>query len=383
MATEKLSAAEATRRQELGSAWILRRALKDNIRYKSWEDILDDPKYDELGGKKGIYPEIDKEWLQTFFMQQKTMLEEFSNTRFTEFNREYGFMKFISDLVKSEYGISKKDSWDPADIWCIKDEPKVIREITKIVNDGRAENIQALNAVLRTMFKQRQVVGVSLKKVSGKQAFYEEINIDSGLEFLDGKNYVFHTKEIRIDLSLKLGLTFGTQDTTIFVDAMENGKKIVYKIQMKATSTSDFNNLKWEPTASTGTSARLGKAPVNLVSEILKDYKVKFTNSYKNFPMTAKEFKADVEEYSKMFDFVNRKTTTKVKDSKEFVGNMTKVFMMEPHTANSKLMQLTFLYGILKLQEKERDKLITNILFIAQKKDIADKYGFGPFGKLY
>ena len=130
MATN-LSAAELTRQQELGSAWILRRALKDNKTYTTWEDILDDPKYEELGGKKGIYPTVDKEWLQTFFLQQKKMLEEFSNPRFTEFNREYGFMKYISDLVKNKFGISKKDSWDPADIWCIKDEKKVISDIER------------------------------------------------------------------------------------------------------------------------------------------------------------------------------------------------------------------------------------------------------------
>jgi hypothetical protein len=53
-----LSATERTRKQELGSAWILRRALKDNQKYNSWEDITKDKKYSELGGKKGIYPEI-------------------------------------------------------------------------------------------------------------------------------------------------------------------------------------------------------------------------------------------------------------------------------------------------------------------------------------
>ena len=97
---KKYSAAQLTRMQELGSAWIFRRALKDKIRYKKWEDILNDPKYDELGGKNGIYPNVDKDWLETFYLQQKKMLEEFSNSKFTEFNREYGFMKYISNLVK-------------------------------------------------------------------------------------------------------------------------------------------------------------------------------------------------------------------------------------------------------------------------------------------
>ena len=106
--TKTLSAAELTRQQELGSAWIFRRALKDNIRYTKWQDILNDPKYEELGGKNGIYPTVDKDWLETFFLQQQKMLQEFSDSSFTEFNREYGFMKFISEVVKNKFGISNK-----------------------------------------------------------------------------------------------------------------------------------------------------------------------------------------------------------------------------------------------------------------------------------
>ena len=41
---DSISETEATKRQELGSAWIFRRALKDNMKYKSWEDIIKDPK---------------------------------------------------------------------------------------------------------------------------------------------------------------------------------------------------------------------------------------------------------------------------------------------------------------------------------------------------
>ena len=33
-------------------------------------------------------------------------------------------MKFISDLCREKFDISKKDTWNPADIWCIKDEKK-------------------------------------------------------------------------------------------------------------------------------------------------------------------------------------------------------------------------------------------------------------------
>ena len=222
--------AAITRKQELGSAWILRRALKDNMRYDSWEDIMRDPKFDELGGKKGIYPEVDKEWLQTFYLQQKKMLIEFSNPKFTEFNREYGFMEYITKLVKSRYGIGKKDTWDPADIWCIKDERKVITDINKLINDDRLETVNELNAVLRTLFKDRIVVGVSLKKVSNKQAMYEEVNVEStDFPSFDDLNYTI--SDLGINLNVKRDTSsFATQDSYVNVAASEDGKKVFVRI---------------------------------------------------------------------------------------------------------------------------------------------------------
>jgi hypothetical protein len=151
--------AQTTRMQELGSAWIMRRALNDNVSYKDWQSIRKDPKYKEL---VKIYPDVDEspDWLQTFFGQQKKMLEKFSNAQFTEFNREGGFMQYISDLVKTKYGISKKDTWNPADIWCIKNQDKVIKTFKENVEGSKlSQTIEELNAIQREMFKSKQVVG--------------------------------------------------------------------------------------------------------------------------------------------------------------------------------------------------------------------------------
>ena len=58
------------------------------------------------------------------------MLREYSSPRFTEFIRDGGFMKYQGRtdsfmeykaiLINKNYGISKKDNWNPADIWLIK-----------------------------------------------------------------------------------------------------------------------------------------------------------------------------------------------------------------------------------------------------------------------
>lgn len=378
----KLSEAEATRKQELGSAWIFRRALKDNITYNDWEDILNDPKYMELGGPKGIYPEIDTSWLKTFYMQQKTMLKEFSSPKFTEFDRDEhgGFMEFITNLVRKKYGITKKDAWNPADIWCIQNENKVISEMEKITKGSSFDELQELNTYLRTLFEKRIVVGISLKKISGKQALYEEVNVGSGLEYLN-KDYTFDVSKIKIDLSLKSGneIKFSTQDTTMFVDAMQHGKKVTFKYQITTISSSRFNNLKWEPTASTATAARLGKAPVEMVKDTLKMYKINFSNSNKDYPKTSEEFNKDVDKYVKMFKEVQKHATTNINSDKEFVSNFLKVFMVNPPIANTKLMQLDFVYRLVSLPKSDMDKIMTRITLLAQKK--GDQ--FGPFGKLY
>ena len=66
---------------------------------------------------------------------------------------------------------------------------------------------------------------------------------------------------------------------------------------------------------------------------------------------------------------------------KQFVSSMLAMLNDEDNygTANSKLMQLTFVYEISKLPKKDVDELITQLLFLAQKRG----QGFGPFGKIY
>jgi hypothetical protein len=70
-------------------------------------------------------------------------------------------MTYISKLVKDKFGISKKDVWDPADIWCIQNERQVITEIDNIIKSKGSETLEELNALLRTYFKKRIVVGIN------------------------------------------------------------------------------------------------------------------------------------------------------------------------------------------------------------------------------
>lgn len=374
------SAAELTRMQELGSAWIFRRALNDNVKYRNSDDIVKDKKYNEL---VKIYPAINKQWIDNYFAQQKRILEEFSGTKFTEFTRDGGFMDFITKLASQKFKIAKKDSWNPADIWCVKNESKVIKDIQKIMNTKEGmSSITELNALMRTLYKQRVLVGISLKLISGKEAKYEEVNLDEKL-FPDVKNYNFNVSLMKCFLGLKEENKFETQDARVVVDALENGKKQKFDFQIKPNTTSDFANLKFEPTASGASKARLGKTPLDKLAKLLKSYKVGFVNSYKNYPMTLKDFndKTFITQIKKSFDHIKKKGVDvgDCKNSSEFVKNMQKVFTLEPHIATSKLMQVDFLYQVTSLSKEKMDNLFTDMSFLAQKKGRE----FGPFGKIY
>ncbi len=195
--------AKTTAAQERGSAYILQRVLKNNKRYNSSEDIRKDTQaYRALQSIwKLSQLEFDDSWLDDYYKQQKTMLIEYSSPRFTEFIRDGGFMKWVTDLVRTKYQISQKDNWNPADIWLIKDQNRTIKMIEDLIDGGKSQTLQELNAILRTLFRDDIVVGVSLKKVSGKEARYERVNL-SEADFESYKQMYFEIEKIKIDLSL-------------------------------------------------------------------------------------------------------------------------------------------------------------------------------------
>ena len=280
-------------------------------------------------------------------------------------------MDFITELAKTKFGISKKDTWNPADIWLIKDPDKAIAKIKKNVEGSKAsQTITELNDVLRQMFKTREVVGISLKKISGKTAKYEEYNVkDEDLN----KNYNYKISQSVIDLSYKK--TFGTQDARVIVE----GEGSTYNFQIKGNDTAKISNLKWEPTAKGASAARVGKAPVDMVAALMKDNNMKFINDNKRFPQNANEFKKNEKKYVTMYNAVSKNVDTKIKSSTEFVKNIILGYNTLPQIALSKLMQLEFLFELFKLKSKQRDEFMTDLVFLAAKKGKT----FGPFGKLY
>jgi hypothetical protein len=376
LASNKRSAksadAKTTAMQERASAWIMKRAISDNVSYSSWTDIKLDKKYAEL---EKIYPNVEEEWLKVFYAQQERMLKEFAGNRFDEYNRDGGFMDYVSGIVKSKFGVSKKDTWNPADIWLIKDQAKMEKIINETVAGSKgSQTIQELNAVMRKMFRDRDVVGISLKKVSGSTARYEEYNVqEDGLD----ADYNYEVTKLKCDLSIKSNnQEFNTQDARIVVE----GEGSTFDFQIKGNDSTKLSNLKWEPTQAGATSARVGKAPVDMVISLLKDNKVDFSNKYQDYPQNSTDFAAAQDEYKRIFNKLRTKSIDMgVSSAEEFVENMTVMYGTKPHVAVSKCMQLKFLAVVSAMKPKQKKEFMTDMVFIAAKKGAR----FGPFGKLY
>ena len=164
MASKKVSDATYTQMQELASAWVFKRAIRDNVVFTSAQSIIDD---------NGTFKEIQKiwktlgkcnfgelsqdaEWMESFYQQQKTLLRKIGQPNFTEFcrSKDYAlpgsrtnsktFMEWVSELVKNEFQISQKDNWNPADIWLIQNEMKWRKEIKKAFDNRNVERLQLL-----------------------------------------------------------------------------------------------------------------------------------------------------------------------------------------------------------------------------------------------
>lgn len=437
-----VSDAAMTRMQELGSAWVFKRAIQDNVIFNRPNDIVNDGKtYDELVkiwkkvGKVDWDDQIDGAWVVNFYKQQEVLLKKIGKPKFTEFSRDGGpkpayilpgskggetFMDWVSNLVKSEFSIGNKDSWNPADIWLIQDEDKWKKKIKETYNQRRdpkksiESELAKFNAIFRALFRTKQIMGISLKKI-GNTAEWKEVNV-SGKFFktlettkmeLGSIKCLLGTKRInpktakkdieRGATSARTGLvgrgTPGaatlTQDTVLTIEdpGIVSGKKTTFTVQIKANNSTGFSNLKWEPTIKGKSEARLGKATVELVLDLMKVYGIygQYEPDNKQFPTDKTSFKKVEDEYrdilKELMDdrFVDFGNSVDVETALINIKETFDIYRGQPWVATSKLQQLKFIYALMSLKEDRRNDFCTSLIFTAEK---AGKR-YGPYGKIY
>ena len=387
-----------TPQQERGSAWILRRALKDNVTYKDWSDIMSDPMYYQL---LDVYPMVDNSWLQSYWRQNARMHAEYSHNRWSEFNRDGGFMKFISDLINEKFGVTIKDQWNPADIWMIRGKSsKIEKRIADQISGAKGtQTIRELNLIMRDLFSSsgsEQVVGVSLKKVPGNRAANWTVFNMRDLTLDERGDYNYNIPEITYKVAVEGEAPhrkFVTQDTKVFLKTPNDRRQASFQIKDNSGSPRGAGNLKFELSIK-GEAARGGKSPEPFYHKLMDDVGVKFRNVWQQYPSTLEVFERQEIQWRKAFTLVNSKRyiETELPAGKvgedQFVINMKEQFGMEdahgegPWLARSKLMQLEFLVQLIDAlgdnTNEEFREFWTDMAFLGMKKGDT----FAPFGKL-
>ena len=383
-----LNANPSADQQEKASVWIFNKVVRNTDRskvYTTVDGIKNDKDYGEL--KKIFGGDIPYDWLQSYLKQQEKIFDVYASPEWDvfEYRGSGTFRNFIEDKVKS-LGITKIADWSPVDIWLVKDKQKVENEINQHIGKNgttSGQTIDQLNDMLREMFKEKRVVGISLKKVSGKKAVFEEVNVRIGNQKILKKAKKQYTTsksntKLKLDLSLKKGgqIALGIEDLSIVL-----GTK--YRFQIKSNSgSSRFSNLKFEGSIP-GSSARGGKAQVDKVIDLLKSNGLDFDNKYQNYPKNLEEFKKSKDEYALMFEKIKTLCTTNIRTKDDFILTFESLFSSSKqniHLANSKLMQLDFIYQVLTLKPNQKyEEFWTDMFWLSIRKGPK----FGPHGKLY
>lgn len=430
-----------TEQQELGSSYIFTQALVKN---KDYETLLRDigavdskdlspPQLNKIF--KGDLPELKKifgipknqtfeyyDWLNAFYFQQKVLLKKYASTKFSRFDRDGGFMEYISKLIKTKFGISKKDTWDPADVWAVKGSEKAIEtrindgliEVedysdmqkkydTKILENKVRIGVIKLNSILIDLLGEKKVVGISLK-LTGSKAHIEEINVIMVKELMESNEALINTVTNgykvtpKNDFTCKFEIpknkkTF-TQDVRVVANDIENGGIFDFQIKANSSESATGSNLKFEVTIKGMSKARGGKVPVDQLQKLINGIKKNsFENDYTKFPRNVEEFEAKLSTYKTMFEKLSSGAVGvdfgvpfEDKSKESFVKNVTDAFKNKNKAfttnATCKLMGFEFLYFLVSIEEAQMKELLTDMSFLAQKKNTRKLDTFGPFIKI-
>ena len=370
--------------QEAGSAFILTQVLKNNKKFASAADIMNDN-----DTKKGLekifkapYDKSVNEWIHSYFEHQKAFFKKFQPAQWDVF--EHGgqdLMEFVKEqcqIVKEVTAsgklkdVGKYETWNPADIWAVKDKSQVKKQIDDAIQKDGTATLKELNNVLLNLMKDNKLIGLSLKKIDPKEkANFVYVNKDpKKIEFAQ----VEEVKMSDITIEIK------TEET---VDGMSQGGYVLfgkYTINVIRTPGSGFSNLKYESVIK-GSGGRGGAAPVDLVATMLKS-KIPghtYVNRHQDYPETADDFKNDKRNYERMYDSL-KTYINGTKNYAEFRSRILKMYRSDNSksraVAQSKLMQLHFFSDV--LSNKKDAEFWTDLLYLSLK--VGKR--FAPHGKL-
>ena len=373
--TQKISGGPTTEEQENCSIFMFKKVLqtKDG-NVSNYIDYISETYFDRI--------ELHPDWISSLQLQTNAIANYIDNGGFDASKYKFfrtGETKAIGELDKDTFtnalykkakeliGFSSKDSWNPADVWIIRDINKHIN----IINNF--ETYQELNSYLVDCLQDKTIFPISLKKVEGS-ASLDELNMN------ENRNNVIQKPKL-INLSLDFdfknkkfknnGFRITTEENIIFVGRFS--QRTQYSIEA----------------AQRGGKAQLGKVPVafyrkSFGKEFTKKEWIKlsldgFNEDY--LRLIFDEVIKNKNKYNSAFNIQISDDNSKV-DVNTFIEGM-KVLFDDPKLINrfyEKAISLDIIYNILKDSTLDDIYKTFGKFAMAAQKLTEDA---GPFIKIY
>jgi len=378
-----------------------------------------------------IFPELPKlqTWWDSFELQfnQVTKTTDFPNSKYDVYlyGGKKSFMDYSTELVTKEIKfVGQKDTWNPADVWLLKSgaQAKFKKKVDEVLKKWEALNpeekekrttgpIQEINALLRTAYNDKEIVGISLKKLDKTMTLkYDLFNMNADETDNDLPDVTFDG--IKLDCSYDTTThKFNSKTSYVFVkDGPDDAYKMAYKSN---TGKGNPGNITYEFLPSGKAAAQLGKVPKESLKKWLESqvqlFNIKGEQRTKaglvvkmpEHSNLEREWSTDAGKlWEKKVKFINSTFTTgttnlingdeNTKDS--FVKNLKDSYNQSPTVTpnNASMMQMVdFTWILAKLitqtepitKKTQLQIFLTRAYYFAQKRGV--KYNFGPFGKLY
>jgi hypothetical protein len=327
-------------------------------------------------------PDAFSDWYNTFQYTRPAVIKIVGSlTNYDIIHDATDKSDFTSTINKflSKAKISKKDSWNPADIFIIKkDKRKEITDALKKIVDTYDTSdglVNMFNDKLYKLYKKKVLFPISLKQLISEKANIDYTNIPGQVKVAD---YEIEIQKFNCNLTTEgkeIGLfTFINKDTKKQITMQVRGFPHGYgTAQTEITSDG------------TPTGGRLGKIPTKVVDSVMGQYKDERISSIRYFGSSPFESfdKNKIEETYKMYETVikEKKVNNEKKLSyKEYVKiiNIAKSNMDIAENMVMKIQGLKIMHFFIK--NKKNLSAIMNKMINGAKK-ISDSNGF--FIKIY
>ena len=357
--------------QEKGTTIIFNQVLHNNKTFNKSGDIMADK---DTATKlrecfKGYDDDRIEDWTHSYYEQQKEFLKKFQSSNWDIFTYDnQSFVKFFETHIKNKVVantikpldlVKKYTEWNPADIWAVYEMKKVKEEIDKNITP-KTSNVAELNNLLINLFKERKLIGLSLKKVApNKEAKLKFVNITpANMKMAEIEEYKMDDIEIVVDNIFE-------GDAVATAVKFDNG---TYKIDIgHAGSRSSAGNLNFNTAIKATPGARGGQAPVAMVLKLLKHdgTGITFINDHNNYPTTRAEFFNKSSTFEKYYKVVKPyfKTSQKYEEFQYYISDL---YVDKKFIAQTKLMMLHFFHDALKNYAKDAE-FWTDLLYLGMK----------------